>query len=300
MEMQKLNILVLGANGYLGSKIVHAFIEKDVSIVCTKREKSNLTRLGDILDNNKVKFIPATVEAVEAALQYTCFDWVFNIACNYGRSNGLYGTVIESNIEFPLKVLDKVAECGVRKFLTIGTGLPDRFNMYSFSKKMFSEFGKFYAEKHGINFYNMRLEMFYGSDEPKDRFIPNLICNMLAGNTVDVTVGTQKRDIIAVNDIIYAIMQLVEHRSSTGGYITIPVGTGIAPTISELVDFIWDETGRKSQINKGAVPMRKGEPDCIADTHILSEMIRWKPIFWQDGIRQMIQDINRECYDTLH
>lgn len=288
-----MNILVLGANGYLGSKIVHALSKKNISVVCTKRTKSNLMRLDDLLNDEKIKFIPASVEAIEAALQYTYFDWVINLACNYGRSNGLYDTVIESNIEFPLKVLDKVTERGIRKFLTIGTGLPDHFNMYSFSKRMFSEFGKFYAEKQNIDFLVMKLEMFYGSDEPKERFIPGLIYDMLDGRTVNVTLGTQKRDIIAVNDIIYAITQIILRKHDMGGYITIPVGTGIAPTIWELVDFIWNETGQKSSVNRGAIPMRKGEPDCIADTQVLNKLIPWNPIFWEDGIRQMIQDIRR-------
>ena len=139
--------LILGANGYLGSKIIHTLLEKDVSLVCTKREKSNMSRIEDVLYNSKIKFIPASVDAVETVLQYNTFDWALNFACNYGRSNGLYDSVIESNIEFPLKVLDKAVEHGTKKFLTIGTGLPDDLNMYSFSKKMFSEFGKFYAEK---------------------------------------------------------------------------------------------------------------------------------------------------------
>lgn len=212
-----MNILILGANGYLGSKIVHALNRRDISVICTKRPRSNLMRLNDLVDDEKIKFIPASVEAIESALQYTYFDWVLNIACNYGRSNGLYDNVIEANIEFPLKVLDKVVEYGTNQFLTIGTGLPDHFNMYSFSKKMFSEFGRFYVEKHNIDFYNLKLEMFYGSDEPKDRFIPNLIYNMLLGNEVNVTAGTQHRDIISINDVEEAIMKTINRKMPGGG-----------------------------------------------------------------------------------
>lgn len=302
LGVKEMKTLILGANGYLGSKIIHTLLEKDVSLVCTKREKSNMSRIKDVLSNSKIKFIPASIDAVETVLQYNDFDWILNFVCNYGRSNGLYDSVIESNIEFPLKVLDKVVEHGTKKFLTIGTGLPDNLNMYSFSKKMFSEFGKFYAEKCDIDFYNLKLEMFYGSDEPKNRFIPNLICNMLAGNDVNVTVGIQKRDIIAIEDIVYAVIQIMEQANKgcgEGKYTAIPVGTGIAPTISELVDFIWNETGRKSIVNKGAVPMRKNEPDCIADTHVLSEIIKWEPVFWQDGIRKMILDIRQQKGDLM-
>lgn len=289
-----MNVLILGGNGYLGSKIVHALHYQGISVVCTKREKSNLSRLDNILDNDNIKFIPATVEAIEAVLQYTVFDWVLNMACTYGRSSGLYDSVIESNIEFPLKVLDKVVEYGTRKFLTIGTGLPGDFNMYSFSKKMFSEFGRFYVEKHNIDFYNMKLEMFYGSDEPRERFIPSLIYDMVSGNDVNITIGTQHRDIISVHDVENAVVKTIARENTGGGYIEIPVGTGVAPTISEIVDFIWDETGRKSKVNKGAVPMRRGEPDSVADTKVINTFTEWHPVFWKDGLRQMVVDIQKQ------
>ena len=294
-----MNILILGANGYLGSKIAHALYNRKVNIVCAKRAGSDLARLSDLMNADSVKLIPATVEAIESALQYTQFDWVLNMACNYGRNNGLYDGVLEANIEFPLKILDKVVEKGGRKFLTIGTGLPDRFNMYSFSKKIFSELGKFYTEKYDMEFYNLKLEMFYGSDEPRNRFIPHLIHNMLEGNDINVTIGTQHRDIISVNDIINVILKIIDGQYTGEGYLEIPVGTGIAPTISEIVDFVWDETGRKSFVNKGGIPLRENEPDSVADTKFLNATNEWHPIFWKDGIRQMIGDIKEQMDNNI-
>ena len=51
--------------------------------------------------------------------------------------------------------------------------------------------------------------MLYGADEPKNRFIPDLIGKMLRGEAVNVTEGTQHRDIIAVDDIINAIIAII-------------------------------------------------------------------------------------------
>lgn len=236
--------------------------------------------------------ISASVEAVDAALQYVEFDWVLNIACNYGRSDVLYDSVIESNIEFPLKILNRVVESGTKKFLTIGTGLPDDLNMYSFTKKIFSDFGSFYVDKHEIDFYNMRLEMFYGSDEPRDRFIPSLVHGMLKGEEINTTLGTQHRDIIAIADVVSAIEMVMD--SDLKGYYEIPVGTGDSPTIAEIVDFIWEHTGRKSKVNKGSVSMRKNEPDCVADVTILKNIGAWTPVRWKMGLSQMIKEIQEK------
>jgi CDP-paratose synthetase len=83
--------------------------------------------------------------------------------------------------------------------------------------------------------------------------------------------------------------------SATGGYWEIPVGTGIAPTISEVIDYLWEKTGKKSKVNKGAIPQRKNEPDCVADNSMLLSIGPWSPAFWKDGLEQMIIQL-RDTY----
>lgn len=282
-----MHILVIGGNGYLGSKVVRKLIERNDSIVCTKRLGSDLSRLADIKE--KIKWIPASIDAVETAAQYISFDCVINMSCNYGREDEFYGNIIEANMEFPLKVLNKTVEGGIKKFVTIGTGLPDDLNMYSFSKKIFGEFGRFYAQKKGVDFYNLLFEMFYGADEPSNRFLPAIISNMLSGKEINTTLGTQCRDIISVRDSVNAIMMVID--SDLHGYNEIPIGTGEAPAISDIIDYIWNETGKKSKINKGAVLMRKDEPNCVADVSIMQSIGNWNPVSWRQGIRQMINEI---------
>lgn len=281
--------LILGGNGYIGSKVTRKFVNAGHTVACTKRTSSNLSGLQDIQD--KIRWIPASIDGVESAMQYMEFDFVLNMACSYGRSNVLYEDVIEANIVFPLKVLDVTVGHGTKNYLTIGTGLPDELNMYSFSKKMFSEFGRFYVEKHGINFSSLLLEMFYGADEPSNRFLPATILKMIAGEPVETTIGTQRRDIISSDDIVKAVMMVVD--SGLEGFHEISVGTGTAPTISEIVDYIWEETGRKSEVHKGAVRMRTGEPDCVADIAALSGIGEWNPKPWRRGLHDMIDTIEK-------
>ena len=95
-----MNYLILGGNGYIGSKVARLLLSEGHTVVSTKRISSDLFRLKDI--EKKIKWIPASVDGVEAAMQYMHFDYVLNMACNYGRANVLYDGVIEANIEFPL------------------------------------------------------------------------------------------------------------------------------------------------------------------------------------------------------
>lgn len=290
-----MNLLVLGGNGYLGSKVLSMLDGGgEHHLVCTARPTSNLSPIRRLLDSGRLRCISATPEAVETVMQYVRFDAVLNLACSYGREGMLYPNVLEANLEFPLRVLNSAAEKGVRKFITVGTALPDELNMYSFTKKMLGEFGRYYAEHYGIAFANLRLEMFYGADTPGDRFLPDLVRKMLLGERVDVTVGTQHRDIIAVGDVLAILRRMLSAEFS--GYRELMVGTGVAPAISELVDFVWEETGRRSQVCKGAVPMRENEPDCVGDPSGLARFMGadWKPVYWKDGIRRMITEMKEQ------
>ena len=254
-------------------------------VICTVRD----TKIRDGLNSDKIKCLPASSDAIEAALRYCDIDVVVNCACNYGRSVSLYGDVIEANIEFPLKVLDLVASKGVKKYITIGTGLPDEINMYSYSKKMFSEFGKFYTDKKDICFVNLKLEMLYGADEPSDRFLPSTIRKAIKGVDIDMTEGTQHRDIIAIKDILDAIVAVID--ADLEGYKEIDIGTGEAPTIYEIVKYIAELGGNKSAVNRGKVVLRRTEPDCVADVTEISKITNWNPVSWKDGLKEMFQKI---------
>lgn len=288
---RQLEFLVLGGNGYLGSKVVHALVRNGHVVVCTRREHSDLKRLEE--SAGRIELIQSSAAAVDEAMRQRNFMCVVNAACNYGRGSCTLADVVEANLGFPLEVLGKSVENGIKRFLTIGTSLPESLNLYSFTKKIFADFGRFYSHKNKITFYNMQPEMFYGSDEPEDRFIPELIGRMLDGKDINVTVGTQRRDLIAVGDVVDAVVKVVDSEffSVSKGYREIPVGTGIAPTISELVDYIWDQTGRKSKVNKGAVSMRDDEPDCIADCRVMAGIAEWNPVFWKDGIGRMVREM---------
>ena len=128
-----MNILILGGNGYLGSKVARKLIQEGHSLTGTKRQNSDLSRLRDL--KHAIEWIPASVDTVEQTVNYTKFDWIINTACSYEREQLSYDHVIESNMEFPLRVLNIAVRQDVPNFLTIGTGLPDEFNMSRCTKK---------------------------------------------------------------------------------------------------------------------------------------------------------------------
>lgn len=283
-----MNILVLGGNGYLGSKLIAQLVQKKENVFSTIREQSNLSRLNEV--KNNINFVKAEYTDIKRLLSNEKIDCVVNMVCDYGKKCNR--DMIYSNLMFPLEVLELASTYKVDQFIAIDTALPKDLNLYSFTQNSFSEYGKFYSEKYDINFVDLKVQMYYGFDEPQDRFIPATIRKMICGDIVNTTYGTQLRDIIAVEDVVNLIVEIIYRQLR--GFNSIDIGTGIAPAISELVDFIWEKTGRKSVVNKGAIPMRPNEPNCIADMSIVHRILDYKPIYWKDGINKMIDDIRRD------
>lgn len=280
-----MSILILGGTGYLGSKIVHELTKRNFKVGCLYKKESDLTRLQDV--KNIISFIPCSIDAVERYLSCNEVDWMINCACSYGKVNG-NEEVIESNLKYPLDILNCCVRNQVENFITIGTGLPDNFNMYSFSKKIFAEFGQFYVRKNFVNFSNIELEMFYGVDEPKERFISNCIDKLVRNEDLLLTEGTQKRDIVAVEDVIEAIMYI--YYTKPKGFNNIGVGTGEAPTIKEIVKYMHQCIGSKSVLKFGAVPMRENEPDSATDISLLNEWGFHCQYSWKEGLNKMIRE----------
>lgn len=283
-----MNILVLGGNGYLGSKLIAQLVQKKENVFSTIREQSDLSRLNEV--KNNINFVKAKYADIKRLLSDEKIDCVVNMVCDYGKKCNR--DMIYSNLMFPIEVLELASTYKVDQFIAIDTALPKDLNLYSFTKNSFSEYGKFYSEKYGIDFVDLKVQMYYGFDEPQDRFIPATIRKMICGDIVNTTYGTQLRDIIAVEDVVNLIVEIIYRQIR--GFNSIDIGTGTAPAISELVDFIWEKTGRKSVVNKGAIPMRPNEPNCIADMSIVHRILDYKPIYWKDGISKMIDDIRRE------
>lgn len=165
-----MKILLLGSTGYLGGNIVRKLVEDGHHVICVVRPTSDCSRLDT--SNKNIELISNNLDQIELTLREQDIDWVINGVCTYKPNASLYGDMLESNVIFPLSVLNLAIKYHVKNYMTIGTGLPDDFNVYSFTKHQFSEFGRFLSEKDHINFLNLKLEMFYGgTHEPSSRFL---------------------------------------------------------------------------------------------------------------------------------
>ncbi len=273
-----MRIMVLGANGYLGKKIIYYL--SDQHYVTGVYRNIPATK-------GKIKMITADIGDIHQTFLEEKYDWVINCAAVYEHVDTKIHDVVDANMIFALRVLDCATENGIKKFLTIDTGLPKELNLYSFTKKQFAEFGRFYAEKYGITFINVLMEMFYGEDEPKSRFLLSCISKMIHGEEINLTAGTQKRDLIYIDDVCRAILLLLD--SDLMGFWNVPLGCGEGIAVRLAIEYLYKLTGSTSVLNFGSIPLREGEPDCIADISLLKKMGFVPHYTWKEGLRRFCE-----------
>lgn len=280
-----MNIMILGATGYLGYNIASKLVNSGNKLFCVVRHTSDCSRLTLL---GSINIIFDELGCISKTMESEHIDWVINCVCIYSPNDTLYGDMLDSNVVFPSQVLNLAVKYHIKNFMTMGTSLPKNLSTYSFTKSEFSEWGRFLSEKKLINFVDLKLEMFYGgANEPHNRFIEECITKMKKNEDLYLTDGEQKRDLICVDDISDIVEKLLSYIGmDRNGYYDFQVGSGSQHSIKEIIEFLKNEIGSTSTIHFGAIPKREGEPDTLADTSWYSEIHHCNRYSYFDGLRE--------------
>ena len=287
-----MTIAILGATGYLGSKLAHIFIEMGYKVLCFKRDSSNCDRLKDI--EQQIIYYSLDRSELDHCFIENKVDFFINTSCSYIKKGTSDLKVVESNFCVPFKVLESAVRFGVSRIISIGTVLPNDFNVYTISKHHFNRYGEYYCNKNNVTFINLEVGNFYGTDEPSDRFIPFCINKLYKNEPIDLTNGLQKRDFIHVDDVLGLICHLVnmDIYNPQGMYLDIPVGTGESVSIREIVEYLKVITGSQSALNFGAIPLRPEETDCVVDISIMKKYGYNNKYNWKDGLKTVAEELS--------
>jgi nucleoside-diphosphate-sugar epimerase len=131
-----------------------------------------------------------------------------------------------------------------------------------------------YAEGAGCELAWGRLFFLYGPDEAPGRLVVSVIRALLADETIETTAGAQRRDFLHVEDVAWAVAELLASEA-TG---PVNIASGEAVPVAAVLDSIADAIGRPELVLRGARPEPEGDPPLlVADVTRLREEVGFRP-----------------------
>ncbi len=253
-----MKVLFLGGTSYLGKEIIKRLKARGGYEITIIHRDSSLAGIGPQ-------------------------DIVFNLVVDYGKNNKPLGEVLAANVDYPT---EKIKQIQCKTVINFSTALEKEVSHYAYSKKILEE--KLFELDQQV--LNLRLQHFYGPGTPEHNFVTYLVTKMLKGEVLSLTDCQQKRDFIYLDDLLDAVLLIIEKRDQLGLKETIEIGSGVALKLQDFVEEIKHLTQSQSQLLYGAVARRLNEPaELKADISKL-ESLGWGPKF--SILQGLIETIN--------
>jgi nucleoside-diphosphate-sugar epimerase len=270
-------ILISGATGFLGSNLLKRLVDQNYKVVILKRSFSNTERIDNYL--KKIKSYDIDKVMLDKCFLENNIDAFIHCATDYGRKKIDPMQIIDSNLIFPLKLMEIAINNNCEIFLNTDTILDKRVNSYSLSKSQFLDWFKIYSEKAIC--INIVLEHFYGPFDDKSKFVASIIKKLVNNEShINLTLGEQKRDFIYIDDVVDAFKIVLENITNVkNGFYSYEIGTGKFISIKKIVTIIKELIGNSTtNLYFGAIPYRTSEIMEPKMDLIPIKKIGWKPM----------------------
>lgn len=297
-------ILLTGATGFLGSRLLRELINEKYEVICIKRSTSNCSRVQDML--SLCKWHDDDKDDMEGLFRDNEIDTIIHCATNYGRNPEEYIEVYESNLAFPLRLIKYALKFECRYFINTDTFFVREIknlwknnehiymNAYVKSKYVFTNIVKDQIDAFGLAFINLQMEHIYGPDDGKGKFVNYLMKNLMENVTaIELTEGKQKRDWIYIEDAISAYIVILKKRKvfAPGAYYNFEVGTGVETSLREFAETLKKLTNSTTRLEFGKREMNPYElQNSCANNKDLCRL-GWRPCYdIQSGMVAMIKE----------
>lgn len=273
-------VLLTGATGFLGSRLLPALLVQGYEVVAIKRSFSDTSKIKDSLGHEKLHFFDIDQADPEVLFKTYSVDTIIHTATEYGRGETQVFKILEANIILPLRLAELGINNGVRCFINTDSyfnkGNKSYSNLlnYSLSKKSLLTWLNQLSSK--LKVINVVLEHLYGPYDSESKFVESLIQKIAIQKVprVALTHGHQKRDFVYLDDVVLAYLKLVEYgRNHDFLFKTFEVGTGQSVQVRDMAEMIKALSNSSSILGFGDVPYRSDEiMDSKADISHLQEL----------------------------
>jgi nucleoside-diphosphate-sugar epimerase len=146
--------------------------------------------------------------------------------------------------------------------------------LYGVCKNATREIVQSYARQTGVSTAWGRIFFLYGPHEQANRLVPSILQPLASGNSACVRCGDHVRDLLHVQDVASAFVNLLE--SDVTGVVNIASGLGVR--LGDVARQIATILGRTDLLDVGSQPSTSENPGVlIGDNRRLKNEVGWRP-----------------------
>lgn len=248
--------IVTGGAGFIGSHIAERLVKEgyDVSVIdeLNTGDKKNLERIWD-----KIEFLNANVSEIyklEKA-DIVFHEGIYSSTPMYRKDNSLVWKAIK---EF-MSVMDYCLKSNCKLVFASSSSIynghqpPHKESMQPIVKDFYTEarysmerLAELFNQMYGLKYCGLRYFSVYGDREESKKEFANMVSQIIWKGMLDKDViiygdGSQKRDLVNVNDVVNA--NILAARSEKNGIFN--VGTGISYSFNEIIEKVENVVNKK-------------------------------------------------------
>lgn len=294
------NVIVTGANGFIGGSLVSKLLEHGVKVVAIDISFTP-SGLPDSPDLLKLETSLDDLEHLIAQIPAAEYDAMYHLAWAGVNGPSKADPLAQlKNVQMGITCAKLCKELGVKKLLCAGTvaeqsvhSLPSLISasggmMYGVAKHASHLMTECYCKNIGLQFVWMQFSNIYGVGNRTGNLVSYTLNELLAGNEATFGPAEQPYDFIYVTDLIEAVYRL---GSSETGHSAYFIGSGTPRILKEYLYEIGELSGDRTKVRVGFRPddgIRYSFP--MFDTKALvSDIGEYVTTSFEDGIVKTIE-----------
>jgi nucleoside-diphosphate-sugar epimerase len=260
-------ILITGATGFVGSCLLKKITkDSNYKVIVLKRSFSNTKNIEKLISNSRIKYYNIDKVNLEDVFIENEVNLIVHCATEYGREKKSINKVFETNLMFPIELLNVAIKYKVKYFINTDSYFNKKNTPYSFllnyslSKKSLLLWLKYFSKQ--ISIVNVILEHVYGEYDSYSKFVEFAIQNIAIKQikSINLTSGCQKRDFIYIDDVCNTFLSIIKYvNTNSFTFKQFNIGTGKTLSIYEFVMLIKKISKSKTRLNFGALEYRDNE-----------------------------------------
>lgn len=257
------NVLVTGANGFIGSSLINRLIENDVSVVALDISFAN-SKLPDSTLIIKIETTLKNVEELVNTIPAKEYDVMYHLAWAGVNGPAKADPVIQlHNLEMAINCATVCKRLGVKKLLCAGT-IAERATeslsylentssgmIYGVAKHCTRLMIETYCKNIRQDFVWMQFSNIYGPSNKTGNLVSYTIGQLKKGNEASFGPAHQPYDFIYVEDLVEAVLRLGESVTRKNIYF---IGSGEPRQLKSYLLEIGELYGKPELIKIGLRP----------------------------------------------